>query len=455
MELELFIARFHPLLVHLPIGFLLLAVVLEIIEKFSQKDTFRAPTLWALGLGVLASILAVATGLLLEGEGQHGGSALQQHKAFGIAVLVLSGLAFVLKGIKAGYHRQWSVIGSLVIGVLLSITGHLGGVLTHGESYLGDYAPSAIAPLLGAGDEVIVDLEDIAPDSILVYDHILQPVLEAKCMRCHNTEEARGGLDLTAFVNLFMESETSTAVVAGSPHTSELFRRVTLDAANRKFMPPSGDALSYTELTILKWWIAQGADSLQRFDYEAMDEELVALVMRDYEKDLHPLPYYERVSVAQSSEELLDRLRANGFSVEYLGENNFLLDLAFRGENLEAGQYNLLTEVEDKVVFLDLSNTQLPSPLFERIPAMKHLVRLDLHGSNITDEDLDALTGLEHLEVINLYKTGITDVGLEAIAKLESLKRLYIWQTAASNDYVGELRTSRPDLDLIGGFAGQ
>ncbi|MEM9325692.1 MAG: c-type cytochrome domain-containing protein, partial [Bacteroidota bacterium] len=426
---------------------------LEVLDRLGkEKGSFRLAILWTLGLSFVTGAFAILTGLLLEKQGLHGGDTLNSHKILGISVVVLTAIAFFAKLLRTSYAPRWSIGVAAVILVLLSATGHLGGELTHGKTYLSEYAPAPLKPLLGGESQPYVDLADLHADSVLVYQHAIQPIIEAKCVRCHNDEETRGGLNLTTFAGLFEESATGTAVVAGNLETSVLFERVTLSPSNRKFMPPSGNALSYPEINLMKWWIEQGADSLQRFSSDAMDDEMIAMVLREYGKDYYPKPYYERVQVEATDRETLAKLEANGFSATALGAENFLLDVAFGGKEMGAEHYNMITNIAEEITFLDLSEAHIPNEIFQTISTMKHLTRLDLHGSNVTDEVLKSFSGLKQLESINLYNTAITDEGLAALTSLENLKRIYLWQTQTSEDYIAQLGTANPDLQLIAGF---
>ncbi|MEM9327960.1 MAG: DUF2231 domain-containing protein, partial [Bacteroidota bacterium] len=183
MELDIFIARFHPLIVHLPIGFLILGIVLEVLDRLGkEKGSFRLAILWTLGLSFVTGAFAILTGLLLERQGLHGGDTLNSHKILGISVVVLTAIAFFAKLLRTSYAPRWSIGVAAVILVLLSATGHLGGELTHGKTYLSEYAPAPLKPLLGGESQPYVDLADLHADSVLVYQHAIQPIIEAKCV---------------------------------------------------------------------------------------------------------------------------------------------------------------------------------------------------------------------------------------------------------------------------------
>jgi uncharacterized membrane protein len=57
-----FLAQFHPKIVHFPIAFLLIYVLLEITGVFSKKEYFQKTAYLFLFLGVLSAVAAVITG---------------------------------------------------------------------------------------------------------------------------------------------------------------------------------------------------------------------------------------------------------------------------------------------------------------------------------------------------------------------------------------------------------
>ena len=50
-----FVGRFHPLMVHLPIGFLLVVVLLELVGKVKRLAALASPNRLLLGVTVLAA----------------------------------------------------------------------------------------------------------------------------------------------------------------------------------------------------------------------------------------------------------------------------------------------------------------------------------------------------------------------------------------------------------------
>jgi mono/diheme cytochrome c family protein len=84
-------------------------------------------------------------------------------------------------------------------------------------------------------------------------DHI-QPILQAKCARCHGQKGHKADLDLTTWAGLLKGGESGPIVVAGKPETSLLYEKVHSGA-----MPPNKkDRLSAAEVATIRRWIADG-----------------------------------------------------------------------------------------------------------------------------------------------------------------------------------------------------
>src|ERR1035437_6856633 len=95
-NLVLFVGRFHPVLVHLPIGGLVLLGVLELLAKFSRfKDAAQNSRL-ILGLVAVASATAALLGWMLSQSGDYGPQLLQWHKWAGFAVAATCTVTFLL-----------------------------------------------------------------------------------------------------------------------------------------------------------------------------------------------------------------------------------------------------------------------------------------------------------------------------------------------------------------------
>ena len=176
LSISEFIGRFHPVLVHLPIGILLLAVLLQWV---SRKESYMVSPavlklIWA--LGVLTALVSCITGFLLSLSGEYEASTVALHMWCGIG---LTAIALLLTAKIFRQQLDWVYKASCVMLLaLITVTGHLGGTLTHGDGYL-------IAALnQEAKNEKIVKPLANAQEA-LVYADVVQPLLESRCNSCH------------------------------------------------------------------------------------------------------------------------------------------------------------------------------------------------------------------------------------------------------------------------------
>src|SRR5262245_50464921 len=89
------------------------------------------------------------------------------------------------------------------------------------------------------------------------FEKDVRPILDAKCVKCHNSGKTRkyADLDLSTPAGVLKGGESGPAVVAGKPDKSLLYEKV-----HKGEMPPAKkDALAPAEVEILRKWIADGA----------------------------------------------------------------------------------------------------------------------------------------------------------------------------------------------------
>lgn len=327
MDLELFIGRFHPLVVHLPIGFILLAAILEILnqryrDKFHNLDTAISIALFCGGAG---AVLSAIIGYLLSQDGGYDEQTLFWHQWLGIGLGIFAFFGWAVKKelIKLSPKSSPLIIVSLV--VFVSIVGHLGGNLTHGSDYLLSYAPKFVKTMAGMDTNSSKSSIPTDPNSIIIFQHLIQPVLNAKCSSCHNKTKAKGDLILTSFKDLEIGGDDGHTIVGGNPLESNLFIRTTLPRSSKKFMPPKGEPLTYAEIKVMQWWIEIGASAESKLTELEIPEEIKQLLLRDYKVDSRPKPYFDQVEVSLLSEDNFLLLAKAGYEAGPLSSiHNFI-----------------------------------------------------------------------------------------------------------------------------------
>jgi uncharacterized membrane protein len=137
--------RLHPALVHLPIGFLLLLLVVEVLSSFKRGGSLAACGLPMVVLTALSTIPAAISGLLRSAEmwGENGPDPPEiftNHWMVMLAVIALILIAAILRiRFRTWYHAtvRRVYLGVLLVAVVLvAFGGHLGGQLVYGEQHL-------------------------------------------------------------------------------------------------------------------------------------------------------------------------------------------------------------------------------------------------------------------------------------------------------------------------------
>lgn len=420
-EMSRFLSRFHPALVHFPVGLVTLAAALGLASL--RWSALRAAGIWTYMAGAWSGVLAVGAGLLLAQAGGYDNDTLFLHRLGGILLVVTAAWApWVLHG-----RRRWpSAAATALTVILLLVTGHNGGTLTHGPDYMTAHAPAFLAALgSGEGPEGL-RLGD--PDSTTVYEAVVAPILEARCTSCHGQGRTRGGLDLNTPEGILDGGDDGPVLVAGQSTSSLLIERILLPPGDADVMPPNGGAsLSPSGAQLLSWWIDQGAS----FEMTLAQADLSPVVGRILESSgLGAIRTgVWALDVGPADPALAEALRQQGARVQPVAEAEHFLSVrcAEREACFADGGENLVA-LADHVVWLDLarsSATDADVALLSRLPLLE---KLWLQQTEVTD--VSGLGSLEFLDYLNLSGT---QVGAEAFADVAHVERIYYWGTPADS----------------------
>jgi len=87
----------------------------------------------------------------------------------------------------------------------------------------------------------------------------VKPVLEAKCVLCHNRQALPGHMSLENRAEAMSSGALGTFIVPGSPEHSLLISNVHSDHSKMSVMPAVGERLTDDEYAILTKWVKEGA----------------------------------------------------------------------------------------------------------------------------------------------------------------------------------------------------
>lgn len=471
----LFWGHFHPLIVHLPIGFLLIAGLLE-IDRLVRRNSVSPHTITLiLFWSAVSATLACVFGYMLSLGGGYEPETLNSHKWQGIGVAVFAWLAWSVKSENLGRIVPFASLVYLptlgVSLVLLLTTGHLGGNLTHGDDYLTQYMPETMRSLVGVQPkQKEVKFQPITDvNQALVYQQIVNPILHSRCVQCHNAGKAKAGLRLDTPEMIQKGYEDGPVFVAGKGTSSALVKVCLLPEDDDHHMPPKGKTqLKESDIALLTWWIDQGA---------SFDKKVADLAVNDAIRPVlaslaggGPLETGNKQVASESAAaspvltmkmpaadpKVIDELKKLNLLVLPLSkEQNQLEVSAVNARSFNDAQAAILPKLSNQIVWLKLGDTEISDAALLSISKLKNLQKLHLEETKVTDAGLKQLKQLVNLEYLNLYGTAITDAGLAELAGLKNLKTVYLWQTKVSEQGISALKKALPTLEVVGGVSEQ
>ena len=477
----LFFGHFHPLVVHLPIGFLLIAGLLEIGRRLGRislsNSTMSAILFWS----AVSATVSCVFGYLLSLGGGYDQDILTEHQWQGIGVAVFAWVAWVAATdrfmSRIPFGNALYVPALVLTLVLLMAAGHHGGALTHGSDYLTQYTPEPFRSLAGLPPRaaaVAFKAEPITDvNQAMVYAQIVNPILQTRCVQCHNAEKSKGELRMDTPTMLKKGGEDGPIFVAGKGIDSEMIKRCLLDDGDEHHMPPKGKTqLTDQQVTLLTWWIDEGASFDKKVGQltvsDAVKPALASLgggAITSGDKTLavagtvpsapRPVSPVLTMNVPVADPKVVEELKKTGLLVLPLSkENNQLEVSAVNVRTFSDAQAALLVKISEQLVWLKLSDTQITDGAMASIAKLKHLQKLHVERTAITDAGLRQITSLPYLEYLNLYGTAITDAGLSSLAGLKSLQTVYLWQTKTTEAGISNLKKALPNLEVVGGMSG-
>ncbi len=472
----LFFGHFHPLVVHMPIGFLLIAGLLE-LDRLTRRNRVSAHTITLiLFWSAVSATMACLFGYLLSLGGGYEAETLNNHQWQGIGVAVFAWIAWAVKSENLGRivpFAQLVYLPALGVALLLLLSaGHQGGNLTHGSDYLTQYTPEPLRGLAGLPPRqqqiAFKPITDV--NQALVYDQIINPILQTRCVQCHNAGKAKGGLRLDTPDQIKKGYEDGPVFVAGNGNNSELVKVCLLPEEDDLHMPPKGKTqLTEGQVALLTWWVDQGAS----FDKKVADlkvNDAIRPVLASLGGNgpvstggavvaaTGPAPQSPvlTMKVPAADPKAVDELRQTGLLVLPLSkEQNQLEVSAVNARTFGDAQAALLPKVSGQIVWLKLGETEISDATLAQVAKLKNLQKLHLEQTKITDAGLRQLKSLSNLEYLNLYGTGVSDAGLAELAGLKNLKTVYIWQTKVTEQGIANLKKAMPKLEVVGGISEQ
>jgi len=450
LEITLFFGRLHPLLVHLPIGLIVLLAALEILARWPRFRTANANAGLILLLTVPVAVVSVVCGWLLSRAGGYQDQLLQWHKWTGIATAGFCLIAGLLYAADLKKLYRWC-LGSCV--VVLVLASHFGGSLTHGSDYLVRYAPGPFrAWLAGQKPPPANETKPGDPAQLQAFSSVIQPILKEDCISCHGPEKAKAKLRLDSLEAMLKGGESGPALVAGKAAESLVLKRIRLPDTEDDHMPPAGKPQPNPgDVALLEWWISQGAPADKKITELKPPVNIARIIEARFgkgpalAKTVPPKPLTEVLPLAAN---LADQL---SIAVTALSPNEPWLqcNASVAGKDFTDADLAKLAPLASNLRWLDVAGTKVTDSGLTQLVAMPNLTRLHVERTAITDAGLEGVLHLSNLEYLNLYGTQVTDAGLRQLEVLPKLKQIYLWQTKVTPAVAAEFIESRTDKDQL------
>lgn len=416
--------RFHPVLVHLPIGILLLGCLFQLLTINARFSALRPAVPLIYLLGALGAIFSSVSGYLLSLSGDYDGDMVGIHQWLGISVSIVSLSVYWMY--RAKIKETFLNFTAVFLIVLITLTGHYGGSLTHGADYL-----SVALKDNGKGKAAIPAIVNV--QQAVAYTHMIQPLLQNRCYNCHGAEKQKGKLRLDGEDFIVKGGEDGKTLVSGSAEESELIKRLLLPPSNEDHMPPKEKPqLTTEEIELLKWWVNQGADFNKKVqDLKQSEKEKVVLLsfQTGTERKEHKKEEIPAEEVAKADAAAIEKLKQAGVVVVPVLSTSNYLSASFVTAKASPEVLKLLEPLKKQLVWLNLANTGLNDEDMQTISRLDNLIRINLSRTSITDQGLALLKGIVHLQYINLVGTKITTSGVAQLRVLTKLNNIYLYQT--------------------------
>lgn len=444
------IGRLHPALVHLPIGILLIALLLQWLSQKPQYAIAHGvlKMLWA--FGAASALLSCITGYILSVHDQYNDAAVALHMWSGIGVAAVSLLLFAKVS-----ARQYDVLykgGAVVLLLFIVAAGHLGGSLTHGS----DYFLSALQNKSSSGDSVVIKpIADV--QQAQVYNDIVKPILQTRCYSCHGENKQKAKLRLDDSTNILKGSEDGVVLKPGDAAHSDLVKSLLLPREDKKHMPPKEKAqLTPNQIALIQWWIDQGAPFTRTVATLTQPDAIKPALLSLQHEEMKKLPDTqvptEPVTAADTS--AIQALKRRGVVILPIAQGSNYLSANFSlAAQVHDSDLQLLQPLQKQLVWVKLGETGVTDGGLATLARCTQLRALWLNHTLVTDSGMKTLASLKNLSLLNLVGTQVTEAGVLQLKGLPQLKTIYLFQSKVAASHFTDLQTQFPHTQLdTGGY---
>lgn len=445
--LQQLLGRLHPVLVHLPIGFIILALLLYWFDR-KTKEYVKVVSLIFLWGGVTAIFTCITGYLQYLSEG-YTFETVKWHLWSGIATALFSFLMYAkFKGLKAvDFLSKIPLVAlSIVFFILISFTGHQGGNITHGEGYLVEPLPNNIKSALGfeTFEEKQIALNEENWEEAMLYEDVIEPILNNNCVSCHSPKKSKGELHLQNKGGILKGGENGEVISLENPDKSPLYARLILAEGDEDHMPPKDKRQpSNEEIKLIETWIVNGNPFDKSIGELGLEKELfVSFFPKKMDND------YPDIEILAASQDSIMVIEEGGVHVDLISKaSNFLSVSCINKPSFGDSHFESLFPIAAQIAKLDLGGTQVTDAIFEKLAMLPNLTVLKLDNTSVTGENIALLSSLENLKSINFTASQFEENYLKALSDFKKLKKVYLYNTNVDSDGVKTLNDGQISID--------
>jgi hypothetical protein len=431
------IGHLHPALVHLPIGILLIALLMQWLTQKEKYKALKPAIPLTLLCGAVTALLSSITGYVLSTTDEYDKTLITFHMWMGFVTTLFAFMLYAKeKNPQFAINKKLLSTGLLIF---VFVTGHLGGSLTHGS----DYYTRPLADIFSHDTFSTAAIKPIPNvQEAYAYADVVKPILATKCYGCHGPNKQKGGLRMDDSLRLMKGGKDGIVIEPGKADASEIVKRLMLPPDDDDHMPPKEKSQpTPQQIALIHWWIDNGADLAKRVrDLHQPDSIKAALLALQKSPEVkHELSDVPATPVEKADDPVLERLRQDSIVVLPVAQSsnylyaNFVTDSVVSARTLQT-----LLQLKKQLIWLNLANTSASDSSLAIIGQLSNLTRLHLENTFVTDKGLSQLRNLQKLQYLNLVGTKITTQGVLQLTSLRRLQQLYLYRTNINRkDFAG------------------
>jgi len=423
------IGKFHPLVLHFPIVFVILIVTYFLFFQHRRlpKDTEKL----ILTINAFFAVLVAICGLLLSKQNSYESGIIDFHKWGGIAIAILSWILVYTLNLEIRFKK----LIALVFFFVLMVSAHKGAQLTHGVNVL-DF-PKPAAPVK----------QSILTDSMAtIYELGVAPVLAQKCISCHGAEKMKGDLQLNTPANILKGGKTGNLLQGDLKKVALLFERIHLPQSDEKHMPPDGKSqLTTDELTILSQWIKGGSDFKIKLNELAKDDSLHILIGKSRLAD-------NQIVAPKTNLPDLKEFNSNYCTVNYLFNGSDDVEVNFfQGRFYDKENLKKLMKIKSQIASLNMQGMPMAKEDLNTITQFMNLQKINLNYTGLDMASLEVLKPMTKLRSVSICGIEFNEASLNKFLDQSNFSSVNIWSNKTDKKMVERIVSKYPTKKIVAG----